>query len=94
MRRIRLVICLGLAACAQWPLPEETGGRATTGTWPELLPLSQSLPNPQPVTDANPDEQAQALLDRAAALRARARLMRRPVADQAAFERLRLLLAR
>ncbi len=81
-----------LAACGDWPDIETPGAsRGTIGDWPVLGSLSNgnsSGPAADPQNDAG-----EALSARATSLRARAAILRTPVADQAAFEALRARLA-
>lgn len=92
MKRVLTVLGVVLAGCGPWP---ETGGpplSQSRGNWPELRPISE-LVRPQAVPTAR-QEDAEDLLARAEALRARARLMRRPVPNSDALEALRTRLAR
>ncbi len=92
MFRAFLVVTLFcVAGCSDWPdVDTPRPSRASVG-WPELVPISE-LPSQN---GAETEESAnETLLERAAALRARAAVLRRPVPDSAAFERMRARLAR
>ena len=92
MRQITaLALCAALAACVDWPVVDAPPASRASADWPDLIPIS-SLP--APVADDLTTRANAALLARAAALRARAAILRRPVPDQAAFERLRARMAR
>ena len=79
-----------LSACVEWPdvdAPRTSRGNAG---WPELQPSSTLS-----ATTGDAEELASAALQaRAAALRRRAILMRKPVTNETDFERLRTALAR
>jgi len=92
MYRVLALLVLVLAAsCADWPDVETPRpSRAAVG-WPELIPIAEL---PTSTASANEEVSNEILLARAAALRNRAAVLRRPVADSEAFERMRSLLAR
>ncbi len=81
-----LAIALGLMGCTQFPELDET---ATPGVaeapYPDLLPLETLLRGAPP--RATPDLRA-GVADRAAALRARAAFLQRPVIDPATRARM------
>lgn len=87
MRAIALFSCLALISCAQWPdlPPSDTVSRAE---WPRLLPLDSVLSMP-PESAEPPEEAAARLSARAESLRARAAVLRAPVASPESFEELR-----
>lgn len=85
------VICLCLTGCTDWP---DASGTAPplreSGSWPSLVPTSElfeSLPQAR-------DDEAETLAARAAALRGRAAILRRPVTNSDQMEALRTRLAR
>lgn len=89
-RLIPITVLPLLVACSTWPdIPSSAASE--TGPWPELQPFGQiGQPSADPERDAaNQDVEA-----RAASLRARANVLRRPVPDDDAMERLRQSLAR
>ncbi len=92
MRRMTVIsTILLLASCADWPDVDAPRPSRAVVDWPELIPLSD-LPTAGGTREE--DDANRALMARAEALRARAALLRRPVPDSAAFERLRARLAR
>lgn len=86
MRRlILLTFLLLLAACADWPdVPASETAEATD--WPVLLPLDEIGAGPD---DPERDASNEALLRRAEGLRNRAAVLRQPIEDDDAMERLR-----
>lgn len=80
-----------LTGCGSWPEVDTPVG-AHSGAWPKLLPINEVSALSGNEGDAQ--AQAQSLSQRAAALRARAAVMRRAVPDNAAMEALRARLAR
>lgn len=88
---IPFIVTCALGACGPWP-QVEAPAKTDTGAWPVLLPLEelQGLPGAQTFAQG----EAQRLSDRAAALQARARLMRTSVPDVDAMDALRTRLAR
>lgn len=92
MRVLPLILCLNLAACADWP---ETGAPALdreSREWPTLMPLSEVVSGGT-VVAADGDD-ADQLAARAAALRSRARILRANAGDADAMEALRARLRR
>ena len=88
--RFSAVLMLALAACADWP---EAGGpplARDTRPWPTLMPLDQVMVTAPRAEDAEIGR----LQARAAALRARAALLRRDASTGAAMEALRARLSR
>lgn len=84
-----LIFALALVGCADWPSVDTPKSQLA---WPSLVPLSSISVPGETVSEVEAND---LLLSRAAALRARAALMRRPVSgDDAAIERLRGRLAR
>ena len=91
MRRFGfLCAILFLSGCVDWP-DVPVSPTADAADWPELLPLDE-IGAPPTVTDN--DAAIETLENRAEALRARAQVLRQPVEDDAAMERLRRLLDR
>ncbi len=97
---MRSVICLLLsfilASCGDWPDVGGETGRARSTEWPTLLPLAGILDAQTGVQSGGAQSGAaegEALAARAAGLRARAAVLRTPVADDQAFEALRARLA-
>lgn len=90
--RFAVIICVGLtlSACVDWPdIPGETS-QAQDAPWPTLRPLSEVLSG---TTGTISVLDGETLAARASALRARADVLRRPVADDAAFEAMRARMA-
>ena len=86
---VLLIITVVLAGCTPWPNVPASGS-ASSDEWPVLLPLESVIPS-QPAGDG---EAAQtALLERAERLQNKANILRRPVPDDEAMERLRQRLA-
>lgn len=79
MRWIAPFVALSLAACAPWPDLGEAEPRGPARDWPALLPLETVLTGTAP---ALADEATgNDLADRAAALRARAAILRGDASD-------------
>ena len=92
MRLTALILVLMTAACGDWPdLPESATSRASD--WPTLMPFDELIGTPSNRAGSAPED-ADGLARRAAALQARAALMRVRISDQADFARLRARLAR
>lgn len=90
MRRTLIVLTLSLAACSDWP---QAGGEQfarSTGPWPDLVPLNDAL-NVAPSAEGQAVDQLSA---RAAALRARARILRQSATTRDEMEALRARLPR
>lgn len=94
MRRIAIVICVGLIpGCADFPeVDAAIGARSPQSGFPELLPLDPLLARAGAVT-ITPDVSAD-LDDRIAALRRRANALRRPVLSRGERARLQSAAAR
>lgn len=93
MHRIALsLVCLPLFACGGWPDLGEPTLERSSRDWPDLLPLSQLVADGG--VDTASDEDAQRLAARAAALRARAQILRADAGDADAMEALRARLQR
>ena len=95
MKRLRyfyaLIACFLLVACTDWPNVEGPEDSAVTRTWPELQPLSDLADaSGEPIGEMPETEELQ---ERAKDLRRRARILRRPVPDQEAFDALRAEIA-
>jgi hypothetical protein len=88
MRVLAMILCTFLmSACGEWPdVPYSTASQANAA-WPTLVAIEDALPVAG--SALSPEQGAEALALRAADLRRRAALLRSPVADQEAFERLR-----
>lgn len=89
-RILSFLAFLSLAACASWPDVPVTD-TAEAADWPALLPIDEIG---SPPVDPDRETANDALLERAADLRARAAMLRRPVPDDDAMERLRQSLGR
>lgn len=89
MYRVILTSALLLAGCSDWPDAGAPSPTAAPGSWPVLLPLDQVLANGD-IPEAE-DKDAVNLSRRAAALRARAAVMRSNPSD---MDALRARLAR
>lgn len=78
-----------LSACSDWP---DIGPARVSqdAPWPRLLPLDAFLDAPEQRIE---DGDAERLAARAAALRSRAAVLRRPAGDDAAFEAIRARMA-
>lgn len=87
MRRISVIICLTLSACGDWPDVGAPALEQSSRDWPTLLPLSEVVSGG--TFAAAQDDDAVRLSNRAAALRARARIMRTNAGDPDAMEALR-----
>ena len=75
-----------LVACGDWPdLGDETS-QGQAAPWPVLRPLDEIL---EGTGGTLSEADGQRLAARAAGLRARASILRRPVEDDAAFEAMR-----
>lgn len=88
MPRVAALSFVLLAACGEWP---DSGGPPISrapGDWPEFLPLTELLADPGPAPEGE-EAATRALLARAEALRARAALLRTPIAGQDDFDALR-----
>ena len=87
---VLLFMSTALCACADWPDlgPSEV---AQDGHWPELLPFDAFDDGRGSRID---EGDAEALAARAAGLRGRAAILRRPVVDDDAFEEMRARMAR
>ncbi len=85
------IVAVLLSACGSWP-ELDAPLRNDPGAWPVLLPLDDVSGLSD--NDGSAQSEAQRLASRAAALRARAAVMRRPVSDGDAMEALRARLAR
>ena len=79
-----------LVACVSWP-DVPTTQSTETAAYPTLLPLEQIG---QPSSDLEREAATEEILARANGLRARANVLRRPVPDDDAMERLRQSLER
>lgn len=88
---LTLTLSVTLSGCGPWP-QVDAPERADTGAWPALLPIEDISSVSR--ASASPPADAQRLSARAAALRARARLMRQSVPDQDAMDAMRARLAR
>jgi hypothetical protein len=88
---ILLTLTAALSACSPWP-QVDAPAKDDTGAWPVLLPMSElkGLSGGQSTAQG----EAQRLAARAAALQARAQLMRTSVPDADAMDALRARLAR
>ena len=76
---------LVLASCISWPdIPESAS--VASSEWPSLAPLDEIGEDP---VDLDREMATERLIARSERLRARADLLRRPVADDDAMERLR-----
>lgn len=85
-----ILLMLMLSACVEWPdVPASQSAEDTS--WPRLLPLDEIGAAPE---DPDRDASNEALLRRAENLRNRAGILRRPVQDDDAMERLRQSLNR
>ena len=87
MTRLALISCLVMAACSDWP---DAGGptlERRSSDWPALLPLSQLIETG--TVSAAEDDEAERLAARAAALRAKAQILRSNAGDADAMEALR-----
>lgn len=85
-----LILCLCLAGCADWPEASRTPTLQEAGAWPRLVPtadLFATLPEAR-------GDQGQSLSARAAALRARAAILRRSAGSQDEIEAIRARLGR
>lgn len=85
------ILAVMMSACGPWP-QVDAPLRSDDEAWPTLLPIDQVTALADTGTSAQ--TQAQQLSARAAALRARAQIMRQAVPDQDAFDALRARLAR
>lgn len=92
IRRSDLSLLFCLAACGASPDVPESAGRGQNGAWPELMPLSELVAPEAAGTTGEAD--ALRLAGRAAALRQRAALLRRPVDGDGDLEALRALIGR
>ena len=81
-----LIASLSLGACSDWPDTGLQSDAARNAPWPRLVPISDVLAVP---ADRIAEGDTEALVARAAALRARADILRQPVAGDAAFEAMR-----
>ena len=93
MRQTTLLFSLGalaLAGCVDWPDVDDAAGDVSSAEWPVLQPLGAL----QTTTITPEDAGFDAIVERAARLRARASVLRAPVTDQASFDRLRDRLSR
>ena len=86
-----VAMLLTLTACGSWPQFAASPRSNTSDVWPTLLPIGDIA---GASNDQSSQSAARALSARAAALRARAQIMRQSVPDQDAFEALRARLAR
>jgi hypothetical protein len=91
MTRPTILALVILCSCGPWPDTSGVPLARQDQPWPQLLPLDPILDpaGPPPTSDA----EARALSARAAALRMRAAVLRRPVEDDAAMEALRARLS-
>jgi hypothetical protein len=71
----------------------EAGDAGSDVEFPKLIPLVGTVLTPSLTSDAL-DFEPKTLADRAAALRARAAILRRPVVDEDTFQAMRAALAR
>lgn len=92
MRRIFVIICLTVSACGEWPDLGAPMLEQSSRDWPTLLPLSEVISGGSFAVAQDSD--AERLANRAAALRARARIMRSNAGDIDAMEALRSRLGR
>lgn len=92
-RTFAVIALICATSCSDWPdvdTPELSGSSAD---WPELVPISE-LPTDVASNTNSENDANDSLSARAAALRARAAILRRPVPDSDAFEQMRGRLAR
>lgn len=87
-----ILLCLAgcLAGCSDWPTADGERFARSTGPWPDLVPLGDVL-NAGSVAQTEDSEQLSA---RAAALRARARILRQNATTREQMDALRARLPR
>ena len=87
-----LAFCLTgcLAGCGDWPTADGERFASRTGPWPDLVPLNDVLSEGPQAQSADSDQ----LSARAAALRARARILRQNATTREQMEALRARLPR
>lgn len=86
---VPILFAFVLVGCGPWPNVPESGN-GSSDEWPVLLPIESVIP----VEPKSDEAAAQAvLLERAERLQNKANVLRRPVPDDDAMERLRQSLA-
>ena len=90
MRLTISLFFLFLAGCSDWPAANGERFARSTGPWPELVPLSDVLTEGSVAQGQDSDQ----LSARAAALRARARILRQNATTRDQMEALRARLPR